>query len=73
MQIFVQLNTAGSATGPFMIYSDVDSFLYAYGVNITKVALLAGLYVTVPALTTSLKIRSNGTCTNSITLTLPLV
>ena len=56
-----------------MIYSDADSFLYAYGVNITKAALLAGLYVTVPALTTSLKIRSNGRCTNSITLTLPLV
>jgi hypothetical protein len=65
-QILVKLNTAASDTGPFMIYSNVDEYVTAYGVNISKTALLVGVTVTVPDFTTSVKIRSNGKCTNSI-------
>jgi hypothetical protein len=64
--IFVQLNTAGSDTGPFMIYSNVDGYITAYGINISKALLTAGVTISVPDFTTSVKIRSNGKCTNSI-------
>lgn len=66
IQIFVKLNTAGSDTGPFMVYSNVDGYITAYGINITKANLTSGVTVTVPDFTTSVKIRSNGKCTNSI-------
>lgn len=66
MQVFVKLTSAGSDTGPFMVYSNVDGYVYAYGVNISKAALQAGLFITMPNFTTSVKIRSNGKCTNSI-------
>jgi hypothetical protein len=66
MQVFVKLTSAGSDTGPFMVYSNIDGYVYAYGVNISKSALTTGLYITVPDYTTSVKIRSNGKCTNNI-------
>ena len=66
IQIFVKLNTADSDTGPFMVYSNVDGYITAYGINITKANLTNGVTVTVPDFTTSVKIRSNGKCTNSI-------
>jgi hypothetical protein len=70
MQIFVQLNTGGSDTGPFMVYSNLNNYeAPAYG-PYTKAQLLAGVTITVPDSTTSIKIRSNGHCVNSIIVNL---
>ena len=70
MQIFVQLSTVGSDTGPFMVYSNLNNYeAPAYG-PYTKAQLLAGVTITVPDATTGVRIRSNGKCTNSIIVNL---
>jgi len=70
MQIFVILNTAESDTGPFMVYSNLNNYAApAYG-PYTKTQLLTGVTITVPNVTTSVKIRNNGKCTNSIIVNL---
>lgn len=70
MLVFVKLTSADPDTGPFMIYSNLNNYQApAYG-PYTKSAMLAGVYVNVPNSTTSVKVRSNGKCTNSITINL---
>jgi hypothetical protein len=70
MQIFVKLNTAGSDTGPFMVYSNLNNYeAPAYG-PYTKAQLLTGVTITVPDATTDVRIRNNGKCTNSIIVNL---
>ena len=70
MQIFVKLSSADADTGPFMVYSNVNNYeAPAYG-PYTKSAMLAGVYINVPNSTSSVKIRSNGKCTNSIIVNL---
>lgn len=70
MEIFVKLNTVGSNAGPFMVYSNLNNYQApAYG-PYTTAQLLAGVTITVPDATTSVKIRSNGNCVNSITVNL---
>lgn len=70
MQIFVKLNTVGIDAGPFMVYSNLNNYAApAYG-PFTEPALSAGVTITVPDATTSVRIRSNGKCTNSIIVNL---
>lgn len=64
MDIFIKLLTVGANAGPFMIYSNLSN--YAYGVQVTKADLLNGITITMPNGTTSVRIRSNGKCTNDI-------
>ncbi len=71
MKIFVQLNTSGSDTGSFMVYSNLNNYQApAYG-PYTKAQLTTGVNIIVPDSTTSVKIRNNGKCTNSIILNIP--
>jgi hypothetical protein len=70
MNIFVKLNTAQTDAGPFMVYSDLNGYAApAYG-PYTKAQLTTGVNITVPDATTSVRIRNNGKCTNSIIVNL---
>lgn len=68
----ITLTTAGIMTGPFNIYSNIDGFLSAFDVNITRDQLLAG-YPTdnIPDGTTTIRISSVGACYNYIDLVIP--
>jgi hypothetical protein len=66
MQVFVQLSSVGADAGPFMIYSNVDGYVTAYAVQVSAATLTTGVMLTLPEYTTSVKVRSNGKCTNSI-------
>jgi len=66
MTIFIKLDSVDTNAGPFMVYSDTDGYVTAYGVQISKANLLTGVNVIIPNGTTSVKIRNNGKCTNSI-------
>lgn len=58
MVIFLQLNVAGTDTGPtFELYSDADSYSVAFD-TVNKASLLAGYYTTAPAGTTTVKVQS---------------
>lgn len=59
MDIFLQLTTAGTDTGPtFELYSDVNSYAAPPFDTVSKDDLLAGYYTTAPAGTTTVRIRS---------------
>lgn len=68
MTVFITLTTAGTDSGPFALFSDVDGFLYPFESGISKSALLAGYSSSlVPDFTTIVRVKSNGTlCTNYI-------
>ena len=69
MYIFITLTSAGANTGPFNLYSDVDGFAFSFATGVSKAALLAGYSVIAPAGTTTVRIMSNGVCTNFIDVT----
>jgi len=65
------LTIAGTNTGPFSLYSDVDSFVTPFELGISKAALEAG-YTSflVPDGTTIIRVKSNSICTNYVDLPL---
>lgn len=69
MILIITLTTAGTDTGPFNLYSDVDGYISAFEVGVPKIDLVAGYtsYV-VPDGTTMVRIMSAGTCKNYIDL-----
>jgi hypothetical protein len=66
MFIYITLTSAGADSGPFNLYSNVDGYVSAFATNVPKATLLAGYAVTAPAGTTTVRIISNGVCTNFI-------
>lgn len=70
MTVLITLTTAGVNTGPFNLYSDVDGYISAFALGVTKQQLLDGYPSdVVPDGTTTIKIRSvNSVCNNSIYL-----
>jgi hypothetical protein len=63
--IIITLTIAGADTGPFNLYSDVDSFTIPFETNIPKSSLMAGYtsYL-VPDATTIIRVKSVGACIN---------
>ena len=63
MTVTITLTLAGSDTGPFNLYSDVDGYTSAFQSGIAKSVLEAGLTTgAVPDGTTNILVRSTGTC-----------
>jgi hypothetical protein len=71
MTVLIQLTTAGTDTGPFNLYSDLDSFGVPFEVGVSKVDLLAGyLSLLVPDFTTTIRVCSTSLyCANCIDIT----
>lgn len=68
----ITLTTAGADSGPFDLYSNVDSFSTPFESNITRGSLLLGYTSNlVPDAATTVRVKSNGDCTNSIDFTFP--
>lgn len=72
MTVFITLTTAGSDTGPFNLYSDVDGYISAFETGVDKVDLLAGYSsALVPDGTSIIRIMSVSTlCTNYVDVVL---
>jgi len=67
MTVLITLTTAGSNTGPFNLYSNIDGYVSAFETGVSKVSLLAGYSsALVPDYTTTIRIMSSGACTNYI-------
>jgi Predicted solute binding protein len=70
MNVTITLVNPGVDTGPFNIYTNADNYVTAVATNIAKSALVAGYNATVPAIASTVKVESTGTCTSSIFLTI---
>lgn len=67
MTVLIVLTTAGTNTGPFNLFSDVDGYVTAFESGVAKSALLAGYTsALVPNGTTTIRVQSVGACTNYI-------
>lgn len=68
MTVLITLTTAGTDSGPFNLFSDIDFFTTPFETGVSKSALLAGYSSSlVPDFTTIVRVKSNGTlCTNYI-------
>ena len=63
----ISLTSAATNTGPFDLYSDVDSFATAFESAVSKASLLSGfLSSNVPNGTVTCRVKSTGTCTNYV-------
>lgn len=73
MDITITLTTAGTDTGPFDLYSDVDGYVSAFETGVSKSALLAGYTTSLaPVGTTIVRVQSTGLCNNYIDIALVL-
>jgi hypothetical protein len=68
MYVYITISNVGADAGPFNIYSDVDNYISAFEVNVSKAALEAGYpSYSVPEGTTNIRIKSvNAFCNNSV-------
>ena len=67
MTVLITLTSAGTDTGPFNLYSNVDGFTTPFETGVSKASLLAGhVSSLVPNFTSSVRVKSVGTCTNYI-------
>jgi len=69
MTVTITLTLAGSDTGPFNLYSNVDGYTSAFQINVPKNDLTSGLTTgTVPDGTTEILVRSTGVCQRNLYL-----
>lgn len=68
MTVLITLTIAGTDSGPFDLYSNLDGYISAFESGVPKASLLAGYPSSlVPDFTTIIRVRSNnGLCTNYI-------
>lgn len=72
MIVLLTLTTAGSDSGPFDLYSNLDGYTTAFETGVDKATLEAGYSTTVPDGATIVRITSTGDCVNSVDITLRL-
>lgn len=69
MTVTITLTLAGSDTGPFNLYSNVDGYVSAFQIGVARSVLVAGLTTgTVPDGTTEILVRSTGVCQRDLYL-----
>lgn len=70
MIVTITLTLAGSDTGPFNLYSDLDGYTTPFQTGVARSVLVAGLTTgTVPDGTTEILVQSTGTCDRDLYLT----
>ena len=72
MTVLLKLTTAGSDSGPFDLYSNLDEYDTAFEENVSKFDLTAssGRSTTVPDGATIVRIKSTGVCASFVDITL---
>jgi len=70
MIVLLTLTIAGSDTGPFDLYSDLDSYITPFETGVSKIDLEAGYTTEAPDYATIIRITSTGDCINSTDITL---
>ena len=69
MTVTITLTLAGSDTGPFNLYSNIDNYVSAFQTSVAKATLQAGLTTaSVPDGTTEILVKSTGVCQRNLYL-----
>ena len=69
MTVIITLTLAGSDTGPFNLYSNVDGYTTAFETGVSRAALVAGYTsILAPEGTTEVLVRSTGVCQRDLYL-----
>jgi hypothetical protein len=67
MTVLITLTTAGTDSGPFDLYSNIDGYTTAFETGVSKTALVSGYTSNlVPNSTITVRVKSTGVCTNFI-------
>lgn len=68
MTVFITLTLAGSDSGPFDLYSDIDFFTTPFETGVSKSALISGYSSSlVPDFTKAIRVKSTSNfCTNYV-------
>lgn len=71
MTVLITLTTAGTDSGPFNLYTELDGYVTPFETGVDKIDLEAG-YTTalVPDYATIVRVKSTGDCVNYIDITL---
>jgi hypothetical protein len=71
MTVLITLTIAGTDSGPFDLYSNLDGYISAFESGVPKASLLAGYAsALVPDFTTTIRVKSVGDCNNYIDIPL---
>jgi hypothetical protein len=71
MTVLLTLTTAGADSGPFDLYSNLDSFTVPFETGVSKASLVGGYTTTlVPDYTTTVRVVSTGMCISSVNIPL---
>ena len=71
MTVLITLTIAGTDSGPFDLYSDINGYTSAFESGVSRASLLAGYSsALVPNFTTIVRVQSTGDCSNNIDITL---
>jgi hypothetical protein len=74
MTVLITLTTAGSDSGPFNLFSNLDDYTSAFETGVSKAALLAGYSsALVPDYTTTVRVISTGVCVNYVDITIETI
>ena len=71
MTVLITLTTAGTDSGPFNLYTELDGYDIPFETGVLKTALTSGYTSTVvPDYATIVRVKSTGDCVNYIDITL---
>jgi hypothetical protein len=71
MTVLITLTTAGLDSGPFNLYTNLDSYTTPFETGVLKTALTGGYTsVLVPDFATIIRVKSTGDCVNYVDITL---
>lgn len=71
MTVLITLTVAGTDSGPYNLYSNLDGYVTPFETGVTKASLLSGYSSSlVPDYTSIIKVKSTGICIESINITL---
>jgi len=71
MNIIITLTLAGTDTGPFNLYTDLDNYATPFATDVEKSVLLIGGSYSIPDSVSIVKVLSTGLCTGAIYLSVP--
>lgn len=70
MTVLITLTAAGTDSGPFDLYSNLDGYITPFETGVSKLSLIGGYSsILVPDYTETIRVKSTGDCINYVDIT----